>query len=271
MLEAHPWRCIGRQEVFDPFRRTKRLVRCGRCLACVEFQRACWRTRLVFEAKCCPVTLFVTLTYNNEHVPRGLPYEHVQAYLKRVRERYGPLRFFCVGEYGAKRGRPHWHLLQFHSEPSVALWKPSADVWPYGFSDFSLAGSGSFRYVAGYVNKANARGEPGIRQMSRRPGLGRNFIPWLVEHFRSVVPEVERVPAAVRIGGDLCPLDRTVRRWFQAEYLRQGGRLTGGEPHWLLYDLEARLVLRFGDPQRDPVETQRMMHLDRRQLEASVW
>ncbi len=59
---------------------------------------------------------FITLTYADEHLPRGLVKRDVQTFLKRLRLELAPLkvRFLLCGEYGELTKRPHYHLCLFN-------------------------------------------------------------------------------------------------------------------------------------------------------------
>lgn len=69
------------------------------------------------ETKVHDESVFVTLTYDDAHLPKGstLVVEDCQKFLKRLRERIRPvrIRFFLCGEYGEKFGRPHYHAIIF--------------------------------------------------------------------------------------------------------------------------------------------------------------
>lgn len=106
-------------------------VPCGKCIGCRLDRSADWATRLTHEAQFHDRKSFVTLTYANEHLPEGgsVDVRDVQLFLKRLRnsmsgkgvpvfpaEHHGRLRFFAVGEYGAKLQRPHYHLLLFGAD-----------------------------------------------------------------------------------------------------------------------------------------------------------
>lgn len=58
---------------------------------------------------------FITLTYDDEHLPvsGSLNVKHWQLFAKRLRKNVGPFRFFHCGEYGDLRGRPHYHACIF--------------------------------------------------------------------------------------------------------------------------------------------------------------
>jgi hypothetical protein len=58
---------------------------------------------------------FLTLTYADKMLPadRSISVKHWQLFAKRLRKEVGPFRFYHVGEYGEKKGRPHYHAMIF--------------------------------------------------------------------------------------------------------------------------------------------------------------
>lgn len=94
------------------------VVSCGKCLPCLVNKRNDWSFRLMEEFKASKGAGFITLTYHPKFLPeKGLNKRHVQLFLKRLRKSIGKkIRYFCVGEYGTKLGRPHYHLLIFNYE-----------------------------------------------------------------------------------------------------------------------------------------------------------
>ena len=66
------------------------------------------------EASLYSVNSFVTLTYDDEHLPgdQCLDHRDFQLFMKRLRKRF-PSRFFMCGEYGGLNGRPHYHSILF--------------------------------------------------------------------------------------------------------------------------------------------------------------
>ena len=74
-------------------------------------------TRLEHEAYFHQNSWFVTLTYNDENLPRGgsLVADHISKFVKALRKKIAPrkLRFFGVGEYGGQLGRAHYHVILF--------------------------------------------------------------------------------------------------------------------------------------------------------------
>lgn len=183
---------------------------CGQCIGCRIEKRESWTTRLCAEAKMHERTIFLTLTYDNEHLPadHSLNHRHWQQFAKNLRKRIGPFRFFMSGEYGDRTSRPHYHALLFGVDPPDAVRVNSvrakhqlysspaiSSAWGKGnafYGHFSIA---TARYVADYtVKKLNGpraveayrfidptTGEcfdrkPEYSKMSLRPGIGRTYL-----------------------------------------------------------------------------------------------
>jgi len=93
------------------------VVPCGKCADCIGMRRDDWFKRIYFEAYKSLYTLFVTLTYNDEHLPLAeipvLNYPDIQKYFKRLRKIGLQFKYFGVGEYGEHYARPHYHCLFF--------------------------------------------------------------------------------------------------------------------------------------------------------------
>ncbi|QCS37407.1 replication initiation protein [Tortoise microvirus 100] len=143
---------------------------CGRCEWCRKQQASIWSLRLQFEAMRWQNIGFVTLTYNDLHVPDGynLSPEHLQSFLKRLRF-YLPykIKFFACGEYGTKRGRPHYHLVIFGLKPED--YKYISIAWSYGFVDVSpLLSANGLAYVAKYTTKKIGSMKEVSKHYSRR-------------------------------------------------------------------------------------------------------
>lgn len=126
------------------------LVPCGRCLQCRIQYADRWATRMELELKDWQNAHFITLTYDDDHLPisnqitgerykgikcpldyySGKNYERptlekddVQRFLKRLRKQAKAkgleeqpergLKLFYCGEYGEKGGRPHYHIILY--------------------------------------------------------------------------------------------------------------------------------------------------------------
>lgn len=181
-------------------------VPCGKCIGCrLDYSRH-WAIRSMHEARMHSDNCFVTLTFNDEHMPldRSLSRGYIQSWLKRFRYKYGDgIRYMLCGEYGARTGRPHYHILFYgFNFPDRYVWSERRgnlyyrspgleELWRDAHSDesngFSIIGDVSFEssaYVARYVTKkvfgANSKKhyygrEKEFLNMSRMPGLGNEF------------------------------------------------------------------------------------------------
>lgn len=136
---------------------------CGHCEYCRYKQAKTWRFRLVQELDSWQnKALFVTLTYDNEHCPEGynLKPSHLQGFFKRLRyylsQKYGKefrIRYYSCGEYGDRRGRPHYHAIIYNlTADDIPLLSKS---WTFGMvrQPVEVRGEGAIDYVAGYVQK----------------------------------------------------------------------------------------------------------------------
>lgn len=74
-----------------------------------------WSVRCVHEAQLWPRNCFITLTYNDSHLPRpgSLDPRALQLFFKRLRKHMGSFRYYACGEYGDENWRPHYHALLF--------------------------------------------------------------------------------------------------------------------------------------------------------------
>jgi hypothetical protein len=120
------------------------------------------------EAQMHQANSFITLTYNNEHLPsdKSIHKEHLQKFFKRLRKNTGiKLRYFACGEYGEQNNRPHYHAIifgydfpdrQLHTmRNGNALYRsPELEkAWTFGHSLIGEVSFQSCAYVARYVMK----------------------------------------------------------------------------------------------------------------------
>ena len=120
----HPlecWRVDGQSKLAfvkprEALIREKLEVPCGQCIGCRLERSRQWAVRCIHEAQLHKDNCFITLTYNDEHLPSppSLSVRDFQLFMKRLRKRFGKgIRFFHCGEYGEKYGRPHYHACLF--------------------------------------------------------------------------------------------------------------------------------------------------------------
>lgn len=104
-------------------------IPCGKCIGCrLEYSKR-WANRCLMEMKLHESNLFLTVTYDDIHIPKKTIYNEktgeihdvnvlvkkdLQDFIKRLRKNTGQkFRYFACGEYGDKTKRPHFHLLIF--------------------------------------------------------------------------------------------------------------------------------------------------------------
>lgn len=149
-------------------------VPCNCCLACRINKLQEWSTRVLFEAEAHEKKVFITLTYDDEHLPENatLVKKHIQDFNKRVRKRYygnsvSEYKYYFCGEYGPSTLRPHYHGALLGVDFDFEKWicyktdkngkhyySPSLlDLWPFGFNEVSLLNPTTVNYVTGYILK----------------------------------------------------------------------------------------------------------------------
>lgn len=155
---------------------TMRLA-CGQCRGCRLEGARQWAVRMSHEAQMHEKNCFLTLTYDDEHLPENwsLNKQHMKKffkafryYLKSNRPRSDrTMRYFHCGEYGEKNDRPHYHAIIFGQDFTFdrVLWKHETNgnclyrsaalerLWPNGFSSIGDVSFQSAAYVARYCMK----------------------------------------------------------------------------------------------------------------------
>lgn len=178
---------------------------------------------MVLECSQHPAAFFVTLTYKDSELPIGgnLSKRDVQLYLKRLREDVEPrrIRYFAVGEYGERFGRPHYHLALY----GALVPREIRSAWLKGRVDISLLGMESAAYISGYILKAGMASEkaadgrePEFRLMSRRPGIGGLAGDALGRDLRRYLSLGDDVQPGIRLGDKAFPIGRYLRERMRA-------------------------------------------------------
>lgn len=167
-------------------------VPCGKCVFCLEQKRNDWSFRLQKELKVASSAFFVTLTYEDEHLPlvtyevegdiRVLPTlvkkDHVLFMKKLRKENEEKIRFFMVGEYGSNYHRPHYHYILFNVTNEAI--KKIDRIWSKGFVKVGSVTEASIHYttkycISSYTDIPKEITKPFI-SMSKVPGLGSCYI-----------------------------------------------------------------------------------------------
>ena len=180
---------------------------CGQCILCRLEHARQWAVRITHEAQLHDENTFITLTYDDEHLPphNSLHYPDLQKFWKRLRKNLGiPLRYYAVGEYGDQTNRPHYHACLFghafienrtilRQHPTM-LWTNEllTNCWGLGHASAGALNFQTAQYTSAYVTKKlnNKRryvridhetGElvPLVQPrafMSLKPAIGRNWL-----------------------------------------------------------------------------------------------
>ena len=152
-------------------------IPCGRCMGCRLTYAQSWAIRCMAERQLHDAASFITLTFDNDHLPvnHSLDRRHLQLFFKRVRKATAtPIRYFASGEYGQRIdvpghrycGRPHYHAIIFGREwydrvpiskgKSGHVHYKSAELerlWGQGMCNVGDVSIDSCGYVARYCTK----------------------------------------------------------------------------------------------------------------------
>jgi hypothetical protein len=195
---------------------------CGRCMGCRLDRAQAWAVRCVHEASLHENNCFVTLTYNNEHLPkRGrLEYRDFQLFMKRLRKQFNCFdvtlwqwlpRYYMAGEYGSQEEteRPHFHACLFGVDfPDKYKWRTNHQgdqlyrspmletIWTQGTSEIGTVTIQSAGYVARYVLKKITGKKANEHYQRTDPATGETY---------SLPPEFNRMSLKPGIGA----------QWFQ--------------------------------------------------------
>lgn len=226
-------------------------VSCGQCLPCRVNDRRKKTLRLMLEARTWPITTFLTVTYDPAHLPLALDVdgapvgtldpEHHRMFIRRLRDCLDQPRWFGVGEYGGRFGRPHYHYLVFGRQPGAVLDAAQASWRVDGVPmcdprriEASEAIQERLAYCAGYTvdklkrkHREESVSYPEFMRQSLRPAIGLSNAA-LAELFclsETKTGEFKEaatldVPREVRLDGKVWPLDKRIReKWREARGL----------------------------------------------------
>lgn len=162
---------------------------CGKCFECRLKKSNEWAYRIMLESSLYNQNCMITLTYNDANLPDGeaLKLRDLQLFMKRLRKHLSPkkIRFFACGEYGSRKGRPHFHVIIFDFMPDdiqyfftdkkgVKLYRSKTieNLWTLGFSTIGDVTFDTAKYCAKYMQKDIGKGKKPFITMSKKPGIG---------------------------------------------------------------------------------------------------
>ncbi len=203
---------------------------CGQCMPCRVNSQRKKTTRLILEAREHPVTSFITLTYDEENLPRRVCHgmlvgvlhaPDLTKFLRKLRDAVGKYRYMAVGEYGDESQRPHYHAILFGVDPMVLDHEEMLrKLWGQGHVTIGENTVKRMKYVAHYTTKKMTKEKddrlvgrpPEFMRCSRRPGLGYTAVKRLSDYFYTdagsrVLAETGDVVNTIRHEGKSWPLD----------------------------------------------------------------
>lgn len=199
-------------------------IDCNRCEGCKAKKKQEWAIRIIHEAQYHEQNCFVTLTYDDDHLPPDgkIQKTDIQLWMKRLRKELDKdgqkVRYFVTGEYGEKTRRPHYHAIIFgHDFRGAGSYdikhgmygnKLLEDKW--GMGQITISGFHNNRafYTAGYVGKKI--GDPDTFALqSRNPPIGKK---WVLNH----KDNIRRLKTIV-VGGDKLPIPTVYKNWLEGE------------------------------------------------------
>jgi len=182
---------------------------CRNCLSCRIDRTRDWTVRIMHESQLHDQNMFLTLTYDEENLPKdkSLNHDHFTQFMDRLRAhaRYTEgkkVSYYMCGEYGDKTGRAHYHAIIFgYRYPDTIKFGKSLynsetlmKHWKLGHTSIGNVEPQSARYVAGYIMKKitgdlaedkyryidHDTGEtwmlkPPYNRMSTRPAIGKKW------------------------------------------------------------------------------------------------
>lgn len=128
-------------------------VPCGKCMGCRIARSTEWKIRLLDELKYWKAASFLTLTYTDDDCPKGLEKNDLIRFNRALRDKFGSIKYYSVGEYGSASGRPHYHGIYFGVGPLEERDERISSIWKKGYVFCGAVNKDSVLYVCGYIRK----------------------------------------------------------------------------------------------------------------------
>jgi hypothetical protein len=206
---------------FDPEGDT--LIPCGKCHECKTKRASEWAIRCRHEIACHDENCFITLTYDDEHLPSFLVVkDYFQKFMKNLRKKTKKkLKYIVSHEYGERSGRPHHHAIIFGWTPpsqDYLMKAPSGEplftsetlenLWTdekgdnLGYHSIGEANEKTAFYIASYALKSCSRDvtDPGTGEIvsvsdsmncSTRPAIG---FEYFIKHYKTIIQNETLLP-----------------------------------------------------------------------------
>lgn len=201
---------------------------CGWCLSCRINKSREMKHRILMESLATEKSCFLTLTYDDKHLPEGdnLDKVHLQKYWKRLRKKVWPdtFRYFASGEYGDISGRPHYHAAVFGL--GMERSEEMGAAWGMGHHLVGDITADSASYIAGYcIKKLTRSDDPRLNgkrpeftsASNRHGGIGLPGVKRLAQKLKETRGFQKRPLTEIAYGRQKMPLGRYLTDKFAKE------------------------------------------------------
>lgn len=198
-------------------------VPCGKCDGCQADKALSWSLRIHQEASLHKQNAFVTLTYDEEHLPADgkISKTHLRNFIKKARHEYS-FRYFACGEYGDKTSRPHYHAIIFGQDfregrtiqinQELYCNNNLQEIWGKGAVVCAPYTMATGCYVSGYVAKKVGNADTfSVMSRGRRPDGGIGY-RWLQKYYDDII----RTGVCV-VEGREYPVPQRYLQWMEEE------------------------------------------------------
>jgi len=245
-------------------------IPCGGCIGCRIDRSQQWATRLMHEAKYHDQKCFITLTYDDDHLPASgsLDKKAHQLFFKKLRKHLNPaplkkghphfkeIKYFLCGEYGDSTGRAHYHAILYgvdfadrrthnKNEQGHQLWKSATldRLWGQGHCLIGEVTHESCAYVARYIMKkiTGDQAEDHYRRIDPITGEVTNLYPEFIR--MSLKPAIGKTHFE-KYKNDFYPSDRAVVKGREVPVPKYYDRLLDRENPDLLVEMKEARKLR---------------------------
>lgn len=216
---------------------------CGKCPSCRVNHRRKWTSRIILETLAADAAAWVTLSYDDEHLPDDgeLVPDHLTKFINKFRRKQGdtekPIRFFGVGEYGDSFGRPHYHVIIWNYSVRLQVDPKDPRRWFDHAIEAAWGKGGTYSedllrsnkldkrisYAAGYTLKKMRnpydkaeRKQPEFARMSRMPAIGTPAVCKIADALTTragceILAALGTVPNEFRYNNKMWPIPRILR------------------------------------------------------------
>ena len=215
---------------------------CKKCPECRKKQVNALALQCAFEMDTVDNAIFITLTYNDEHLesysksPTGtLSKKRLKQFHKTLRRwidlnhpEKGKYKYIQSGEYGSEGERPHYHILimgfdfkdriraPWYSEKNPAYISATAQkLWKYGNIDIKLGDIAASRYITKYALKESLQGKDTVSEYKDIFTAERGYAPDCQDYIK----EFGRIPQFTSRSQNI-GLDKLIK--YSDDYIRTG-------------------------------------------------